>query len=259
MKRLTLFVKGNLDVRDTLHSLRIGGRIEWNGANEIVRDRFPGVSVRIQHELFTRSDALLAATGAIPAGLEQRELPLEPYTLASQFGTALFETDADAFVLSIQPDVMTHLVRHRADGYLFYPNARESWPPKARGFVDEAFEAMEPLDVESSMRNFGQIIERIRRRSDAPILIYNLSPVIPGEVLRFPLGLSETLSTRIRRFNLGLIELAGQTDVAIVDVDTLVARAGADRVKLDALHLNAAGSRLVAEEVIAILEEQGCF
>ena len=63
MGRLTIFAKANLDVRDSLHSLRIAGNVLWNGINEVVRTRFPTTVVRIRHETWTRSDALLAAPG----------------------------------------------------------------------------------------------------------------------------------------------------------------------------------------------------
>ena len=259
MKRLILFAKGNLDVRDSLHSLRVGEEVVWNGANAIARERFPNVSLRVRHELFTRSDALLAATGTIPRELTERALPLEPYSARAQFSDALFGSDADAFVLSIQPDVMTLLVRRRENGYLLYPHARETWSQADRAWLDAEFVETGPLDVDVSMQNFLTLVERLRRRSAAPILIYNQSAVIPGESMRSFFGMPETLSTRIRRFNLGLIELAQQVDVALVDVDGLVARAGAGRVKLDPVHLNAEGCRVVAEEVIEILDEQGCL
>ena len=67
----------------------------------------------------------------------------------------------------------------------------------------------------------------------------------------------EIYSTRIRHFNLGLTELSRRTGISIVDVDLIVARGGADRLKIDALHLTAEGCRLVAEEVVRILEDLG--
>ena len=67
----------------------------------------------------------------------------------------------------------------------------------------------------------------------------------------------DTFATRIRRFNLGLADLSERTGVSIIDVDSLLARAGADRLKLDALHLTAEGYRLVAEEVVRVLEDLG--
>jgi hypothetical protein len=45
----------------------------------------------------------------------------------------------------------------------------------------------------------------------------------------------------------------------VVDVDTVLARAGADRLKYDVAHLNAEGCRVVAGEVVRILEDIGCL
>jgi hypothetical protein len=66
LERLTLFAKGNVDVYDSLHSCRIGGEIRWNGINEVVRGR-ADVLIRLWHETWTRSDAVLGATGTVPA------------------------------------------------------------------------------------------------------------------------------------------------------------------------------------------------
>lgn len=258
-RSLTIFAKGNLDVRDSLYVLRRGETVEWNGINDILRARFPNETMRVRHELFTRSDALLEATGDVPPGLIDRALPLRAFDLGTQFSRALFDSAADAFVLSVQADVMTALARHRHAGYLFYPNNREGWPPDAQQWLAAEFLPPSFLDVGQSMRNFAAIVERIRTRSAAPILIYNVSAVVPGESVRSYAELPEVLSTRIRRFNLGLIELSQKADVAIIDVDRIVARAGADRLKLDALHLTAEGCRAVAEEVVDVLDELGCF
>jgi len=256
---LTIFVKGNLDVRDSLHSLRSGETVAWNGINEIVRARFPGETVRIRHELWTRSDALLEATGTIPPSLQNRRLSLEPFNPATQFSRALFDSDADAFALSLQPDLMTALARHRRDGYLLFPYNREGWSKDDQQWFNDEFTALGFLEVEQSMRNLASIVERIRARTEAPILIYNISAVVPGESVRSYAGLPETLSTRIRKFNLALIELSQNTGVTIVDVDRIVASGGADRLKLDTLHLTADGCRAVAEEVVDALDELNFF
>ena len=56
-----------------------------------------------------------------------------------------------------------------------------------------------------------------------------------------------------------MIELSERIGISIVDVDAVVARGGADRLKFDPTHLTAEGNRLVAEEVVRILEDLGCF
>jgi lysophospholipase L1-like esterase len=259
VKRLTLFVKGNVDVRDSLHSCRIGGELLWNGVNDVLRTRFPGALARIRHETWTRSDALLAATGAVPEALAARALDTGAYSLQSQFSNALFTTPADAIVLTLQPDVTNSMLRHRRDGYLLYPNDTQAWTAGDRAWLKAEFEASGPLPVETAMANLTTIIERIRAVRDVPILIYNLSPVIPGDLVHCYMGLGETFATRIRRFNLALIDLSEQTGVSIIDVESLLARRGVDAIKVDVMHTTAEGYALMAEEVVRVLADHGIF
>lgn len=259
MPRLTIIAKGNGDVRSSLHALHENDAVTWNGLNALVRDRHPGWVVRVVHETMTRSDALLAPASGPPPSLAERVLPLGPFSIAAQFQTELFAGNADVVVLSIQPDVMNRVVRHRAEGHLFYPYDAEAWTADDRRWLVDRYLPEASLDPQDSMANLTEIIARIRQRANPLILIYNLSPIVPWERLHCYQGLSETLAERIRRFNLALVELSRRTGVSIVDVESVVARAGADRVKLDAILLNAEGCGLVAAEVLRILEDQDCF
>ena len=109
------------------------------------------------------------------------------------------------------------------------------------------------------MRNFESIIGRIRERTAAPILVYNMSSVVPGDTVHCHLGLGDTLATRIRRFNLGVAELSQRTGISVIDVDAVVARMGAAEAKLDALHLSAGVCKAVAEETVRVLDDLGFF
>jgi len=258
-RRLTLFAKGNVDVRDSLHLHRVNGEVLWNGINEVVRARLPGTTVRVRHETFTRSDALLLADGRVPGDVEARAGLLGAYPPPSQFGRAVFEARADATILSILPDVANEMLRHRRDGYLLYAGDAPAWPDADRRWLRADFEPLARLDAGASMANFERLVARLRAGSDAPILVFNVSSVIPGDTVHDHVGQEDSLATRIRRFNLGLVELSQRTGVCVVDVDTVVARHGADRCKIDALHLNATGCRLVAEEVVRILDELLCL
>lgn len=257
MPRLALFAKGNVDLHDTLHSCKVGGEMLWNGINEILRASHPDTLVRIKHETWTRSDALLEATGVPPAELSGLDLPLGMYPAASQFSTAVFETNADVIALSIQPDVMTGLVRHQAGGFLLYPYGLQGWDGPQKAWLEDDFVRTELLTCQEMVNNFISIIERIRQTTEAPILVFNMSPIIPGETIHCFQGLGETFSTRVRKFNLGLIEVSDKTGVSIIDVDTIIARAGADANKLDAVHLMPAAYRLIAEEVVRVLTDLG--
>lgn len=256
VKRVVLFAKGNVDVHDSLHSCRIGGVIQWNGINELTRTG-SGALVRLRHETWTRSDAIVETDGSIPSDLTERGLPLGVYPLASQFSDALFTTDADAIILSILGDTATTLYRHKEAGYQFYAADSETWSANDREWLKTRFSRTNLLDISEAMEGLTKIVERIRAHRDVPILIYNVSPIIPGETVYNYLGLDETYATRCKRFNLALTDLSRETGISIVDVDTIIARAGADRLKVDAMHLTADGYRLVAEEVVRILGDVG--
>ena len=80
-----------------------------------------------------------------------------------------------------------------------------------------------------------------------------------GERTHCWVGAEDALGLRVRRFNLGLLELSTRHDFSIVDVERIAACAGAERLKIDMVHLTPEGLRLVAEEVVRILEDRGCF
>jgi hypothetical protein len=254
--RLTLFAKGNVDVHDSLHSCRIGGEVRWNGINEALRGRSNAV-VRLRHETWTRSDAILEARGAVPVQIAERQLPLGSYPAQSQFSSALFDSTADAIILSILGETATPLVKHNRTGFLFYPSEMENWSEADRNWLKSEFTRSDLLDVATSMGHLRQIIDRIRERTDVAILVYNVSSIIPGETVHSLQGLGEIYSTRCRRFNLGLAELSEELGFSIVDVDSIIGRAGADNYKIDAMHLTPDGYRLVAEEVVRVLQDLG--
>jgi lysophospholipase L1-like esterase len=107
------------------------------------------------------------------------------------------------------------------------------------------------------MAQLERVVARLRRERERPILVYNMSFVVPAERIHWHAGTTDSLSTRIRRFNLALIEIARRVPISIIDVDDIVARMGAARVKLDTVHCNAAGHRAVAESVARVLAEHG--
>jgi hypothetical protein len=257
LRRLKLFVKANVDVYDCLHSCRLAGRLLWNGVNEVVRSAYPGALVRMNHETCTGSLALLEADGVVPEEVASRGSLMGAFPPASQFSAAVFETDADAIVLSIQPDVDVEVCRRREGEYLLHAANYAAWPEPDRAWLRGAFTTPERIAPGEWSGVFERLVARIRQHTPAPILVYNLSAIIPGETIHCFAGLDDLLSTRIRRFNLGLIDLSERLGFSIIDVDSVLARAGADRLKLDAIHLLPEGYRLVAEETVRVLDDLG--
>ncbi len=257
MKRVTIFAKGNVDIHDSLHSCRVGGKLLWNGINEVLRSRGIAAVVRLKHETWTRSDALLATPGVVPPEISDRNLALGYYSAESQFSSAIFSCDADAIILSALPDFATELVRHHRTGILLYPNDAHRWPENDRNWLRDEFSERASLEVDAAMAHLGRLIERLQTSLDVPILLYNVSSFVPGETVHCLQGMGEIFATRARRFNLGIAALSEQTGISVIDVDAIIGRAGADKFKLDAIHLTPEGYRLVAEEVVRVLCDLG--
>ncbi len=259
MSRITILAAGNSDVRDCLYALRENGVVVWNGINAVLRAGGADRTARVIHRTVARSDAVLAISGTAPSHLLDRTWPKDPFSLRSQYAPDLFETPADVVVLSIQADVMHALCRHRQDRHYLYPYELGAWPDEARQWLTDHYEPVAMLDPDQSMRNLERIIIRIRKRQQPHILIFNMSAAMPWERVRNYRGLGETLAERIRGFNLALIGLSRSTGISIVDVDAILAEAGASGLKVDPVTLSAAGCRLVTEEVVGILGELGAL
>ncbi len=256
MRRLNIFAKGNVDVFDSLCHCRVGGAIVWNGINEVLRERGAGVMARVRHEPSTGGRGLLHPP-ELHSPLAACPQALEPYSLALQASGEAFATDADAIVLSILSDVSMRQHESLETGGQVYINHLDRLDAETSAWLARTHVRTELPTVEEARSNLLEVISRIRARTQAPVLIYNVSPVGPGRIAHSFLGLEDSLATRIRRFNLMLVEVSEAAGVSIVDVESVVAKAGADRVKHDFNHLTGEGNRLVAEEVLRVLEDYG--
>ncbi len=258
---LRIFAKGNVDVRDSLLWSRVGGVLEWNGINEVIRPRHPGVLAKIKHETCTRLDLipLPGETPAeVPADIAQR-LPSGAHPIERQRRTAMFDAPADVVVLSLQSAATNALVRHRRDGWLLLPDDYESWDAESRRYLEQECEYAGLAPIDATLEHLERLVVAIEEKLGAHVLVYNLSAITPGEKTHCWIGAEDSIGLRVQRFNLGLAELSARLGFSVVDVDRIVACAGADRLKIDLMHLNAEGWRLVAEEVVRILDERGCF
>ena len=93
-------------------------------------------------------------------------------------------------LLSIQPDVATRLACHKRDGWAFFPSEWPSWSDEDRRWLRDDFASEDLIDVDASMRNFDEIVARIRAHTAAPILVCNMSAVVPGDTVHCHQGLS---------------------------------------------------------------------
>lgn len=258
---LRIFARGNVDVKDSLLWSRVGGEVQWNGVNEVLRTRHPGTLAKIRHETCARLDLIPLPGETLPRPPDDvaRKLPSGAHPIDRQHVSGLFDAPVDAVVLSLQSATTNALVRHRRDGWLLLPDAFESWDAPSRAFLQQECENAGLASLEDTMARLERLAGAIDEKLGVPLLVYNLSPAVPGERTHCWLGAEDSLSLRVRRFNVALAELSTRVGFSIVDVERIAAAAGTDRVKVDLLHLTAEGWRLVAEEVVRILEEQGCL
>jgi hypothetical protein len=258
---LRIFARGNVDVRDSLLWSRVGGELQWNGINEILRVRHPGTVAKVRHETCSRLDLIPLPGEQLPGPPPDlaRRFPSGAHPLDRQHLTAMYDLPADVVVLSMQSAITNALVRHRREGWLLLPDELETWEPGPLAELKRDFENAGLAPMAEVFSRLERLVPAVEERLGAHVLVYNLSPVVPGERIHSWVGAEESLALRVRRFNLALAELSATLGFSIVDVERICACAGASRVKVDLFHLTAEGYRLVAEEVVRILEERGWF
>jgi hypothetical protein len=259
MKRLTISVKGNVDVHDSLLYARVNGQIEWNGINTLLAKTHPNYVARVRHEPCAHWRCTGIEDREIPQELIDHQLDLGAYTLDTQFRSKLFLQPADVVVLSINSDVMNRLSFHKRDHYTFFGADPDHWSAANQRWLRDAFDWLPASTPGQSMQLLARIVATIRASGNPSILVFNMSSVVPGEQIVSHRGLEDAFSTRIRAFNLALAQAAPTLDVTVVDVDHVVASAGADRLKLDMLHYTGEGYALIAAEVLRQLEQLGHF
>ena len=255
--RRNLFLKGNLDVCDTLFGQHLTGRTGWNGINQVLRAVSRAVTVRVRHEPSIGFAAHADANAAVPRELSDRATLLGPFTPAVQFSDSAFTWPHEALVMSVQADLCVPLLRHRTLDYLMHPYDLRCWPAADLDWLKSNFIPEPAPGAERSMEDLAHVIDRYRRLSEAPILVFNMSSVVPGETIHSYQCAADATSQRIRRFNCALVDASAELGFSIVDVDRIIAEHGARHLKFDPVHFNAEGCRLVCEDVVRILDDYG--
>ena len=255
--RRNLFLKGNLDVCDTLFGQHLTGRTGWNGINQVLRAVSRAVTVRVRHEPSIGFAAHADANAAVPRELSDRATLLGPFTPAVQFSDSAFTWPHEALVMSVQADLCVPLLRHRTLDYLMHPYDLRCWPAAELDWLKANFIPEPAPGAERSMEDLAHVIDRYRRLSEAPILVFNMSSVVPGETIHSYQCAADATSQRIRRFNCALVDASAELGFSIVDVDRIIAEHGARHLKFDPIHFNAEGCRLVCEDVGRSLDDYG--
>jgi hypothetical protein len=218
----------------------------------------------------SRADLILQSLEAIPAESTQELFDRVPVP-ADYFQPTLFEPTfipghlgefpKSVVVLSLVPNVIRTVYRHREHGYLVDPGAW--WLEEANfakgekerlAWMRKNFTSIGRLGVDEFVELFTKLILSIQERLHAPVLVFNVLTVEPGlrvhnyRTRKAPDGL------RRREFNIALAELSGPLGFHIVDVDRTLKRYGISRQQ-DFDHFPIDAGMPIAMEGLRILRE----
>lgn len=262
-KTLSIFIKGNDDITDTLISLQHGGRKLDRGLREIIHEKYHGsFDIEIIHEPCGRSDLIIQQLGMVPEEIRQQGFNDDENLITPQFKSRLFEKQVDVVVFSIKPEVTHSLWRHRQKRYLFYPHPdwEQKWTFLQKQWFQEQFSPMGLIQVQKFKENFIQLIRTVKERLGAHIIVYNCSSIDPEDPTHNYYKLQDdNLSLRIHKFNLALMEISVLEGISIIDIDRLIAELGGDGHVLKCLCYSNAAYYDICQEFQRVLEDIGFF
>jgi hypothetical protein len=253
-KNLRIFLKANDDVTGSLLA-REGG----SSFRDLVAEKYGGqFDVEMSHEPCHRSDIFLQQLHGRPAPAElARVLP----ELQEQFHTRLKEQPFDIVVLALEPDIVNAAWRHRQEGYpVCPPNPwREIWKPHCVEWFASHFEPMPLIPTAQSAANWTQIVQHIKQRLDAHVLIYNCSTVDPHDHIDNYHGKEDNKELRTHKLDLALMHLSVQEGISIIDVDRLIAEMGAQEHVRSWCDYSDEAHEAIKYEFLRVVEDIGFF
>jgi hypothetical protein len=169
---------------------------------------------------------------------------------------------ADAVLLSLNAESPS-VFRHRHLGYTMccHHFRMIELSAAARGWIDANFERV-PRTLDDVRRDYDALIEAVRERSPAQLLVLNAVSTegyedIPSYAA-FDAPLGESLaSVRTRELNLLLHDVARDRNVAIVDVDRIAAELGTSAHVQQGVHYSGRMQDEVRGEILRILRARG--
>jgi hypothetical protein len=263
--RVGIYLRGACDLPALLH---LGELLE--------PDVRGSVAVMKEHGTIAacRADVILQSLEGIPADETQELFERVPRMPTDYFAPTLFEPTFTPFglaqlgefpksvvVLSLVPNVIRTLYRHREHGYLVDPGA---WWLEAENlakgekerldWIRKHFTSIGRLGIDEFVELFTKLLLTIQERLHAHVLVFNVLTVEPGlhvhnyRTRKAPDGL------RRREFNIALAELSGPLGFHIVDVDRALKRYGISRQQ-DFDHFPVDAGMPIAQEGLRILRE----
>lgn len=269
-KRVGIYMRGGCDL-GAIFACEPFIEPQLNGTCAIYRSGFGAASCR--------SDILLQTLETFPQELLDEvaeKLKLNPrYFEADLFeptfnvpgSTGPEEFEKSVVILSLGPDLVRSVYRHREHGFVVDPGGW--WLNQNMGNVledlsavtwfNKNFKKMGKISLEESRKNFTKLIELIRERSGTKhIMIFNMLGMEPGEQVYNYQFVRDPQVIRRRQFNLMLSDLSRELDFSIVDIDKILKSLGV-KEQVDFAHWPLDRFEPVAREVHRIMNEMGLF
>lgn len=115
------------------------------------------------------------------------------------------------------------------------------------------------LGVEAFRDSLTRLIDSVKERWGAHVLLLGASSVDPDDHVHNYHGIDDTLVLRIHRFNLAALEVAVQTGISVVDTDRIIAELGGAQNVRKPFDFSPEAHRLLLRELHRVLGDIGFF
>jgi hypothetical protein len=187
------------------------------------------------------------------------------FVLSGKDGDERFKKDI--IIFSIGPDVVRSLYRHKEYGFLVDPGGY--WlnrsmeevlsDPSAAIWFKKNFVKEGKVSVETFAANIERLVNLLKQKTDAIILILNVLTVEPGSRTHNYQLIPDAHEIRRREFSLALVELSRTLDFYLADVDRALKKAGLRDTQMDFAHYPDEVYPYIGREVFRILQDLAVF
>jgi hypothetical protein len=267
--RVGIYARGGCDLRLLFGLAPFIRRQGFNGNCCFYREGFASDS---------RSDLVLQTLKNLPKDMVQPVID-KLHLGVSYFKPSLFEKTftlpgmehlgefpKTVVIISIGPDVIRTVYRHRKHGFLTDPGG--GWLNQsmekvlndlsAVSWFRENFESIGMIPLEESVANYTRIIKILRERIGGHLLVLNTLTLEPGSLTHNYQFVKDLYTTRRRELNIALVEMSRQLDFSVIDLDRVLKRAGTTK-QVDFGHPPPETYPLISQEVYRIIHELGVF
>ena len=262
-RSISVFLKGNEDLADSLLAIGEGGQKLANGLRQRVNEAYEGrFEVEIFQEPSGPTELLLASSSPSSSG---------HYCLAGSEGnpslmdlappTRLFQHASDVVVFSLEPEITRPLWSHKKTSFRVspHPGWEREWSPDQKQSFSDHYEPQGLVPVERFRQGFARLAAEIKERMAAHIIVFNCFTFDPDDHTRSYFGVQDTPALRALKFNLALIDISTEEGISIVDVDRVLAELGGASHVTNAFRYSPQACELIRDEFFRVLQDIGFF